>query len=1017
MCLAGAAGADDNYWAQRGEKHMADGRYAAAAKALENITGGYEHRSAVNFNLAWCYYLTGAHEQAIPLFAQLAREADAAEVQQQSQFLLAECQARLAEQQDAASPAGKRNLAQAIEQQTRFQTAYPQSLYLPYSLSGRAYAYYLDGQMAKAEADLLTLMKNFPDHSAARDGQYLLASVYSRQALELLQAGKPAAARPLLDKAGKIFSQLAQLKGNLARANDSAFALGEIWFNAGYFAPALRYFREVRAKQDVLDDLRARISALDAQRAAEIGQGLNAAPTRAESDRLKAQLGAVSAAPDLELASCLRIAECFFQQRRYAETRLVCQHVLPFLPEAQKPEIGFLIVNAYIEEKNAAGAARALDDFRRTFGAGQPLAEMAGLAIGQLFLRANNPQDALTQLANNAEDYPQGKGLEEGLFMKFSAEFMLNRYDEVNETAELYLEKFPKGKYLPNALYLQALSLAGLKQWDEALAAISTLLKHFPKPTDTFTAADEAAYQQGWFLYQKALALKPDAAPEKERKKIAEQKQAVLAEAAKQFDHFLGAYKDSKLRPIAMYQMALVLNAADQVDKAKAALQALAKQYPEHSIAPTALYQVGVMYYEREDFPHMGEAMEALVQAYPSAAIVPEAHFWIGFIAKKAARFDQAAEAFNHSIGLAPNGPLAAECLFLAAQSYREKADAMGMPVMLSEERKGVFRDAVLESARAYEGLLANYPSSARAEESIPSIAKNLQDLVMNRLLKEDEAVAWFEKAKTRHAAAPEAKAQLTFSLASYFLKNKEKDKAMAAFKEAFAINPNARLSPVMLADYAEALKDADKLQEAEGIYNKIIKEYASDPRAVAPAWFGIADIKYRQKDFAAAKQAFETVLKQFPWYEPGKQGKNKLAKILEDNRQYDEAEKMYTQVWKQEKQGEARIAAMLGVARCQLARANGFRQQGNIASMNTMFKAASEIVLKIINLYEAFPDYVSEAWLIQGQLYELKENPVQARATYDRLVKEYKNYPAAKPAAERLQKFGGPLPPAAGQK
>ena len=785
MCLAGAAGADDNYWAQRGEKHMADGRYAAAAKALENITGGYEHRSAVNFNLAWCYYLTGAHEQAIPLFAQLAREADAAEVQQQSQFLLAECQARLAEQQDAASPAGKRNLAQAIEQQTRFQTAYPQSLYLPYSLSGRAYAYYLDGQMAKAEADLLTLMKNFPDHSAARDGQYLLASVYSRQALELLQAGKPAAARPLLDKAGKIFSQLAQLKGNLARANDSAFALGEIWFNAGYFAPALRYFREVRAKQDVLDDLRARISALDAQRAAEIGQGLNAAPTRAESDRLKAQLGAVSAAPDLELASCLRIAECFFQQRRYAETRLVCQHVLPFLPEAQKPEIGFLIVNAYIEEKNAAGAARALDDFRRTFGAGQPLAEMAGLAIGQLFLKANNPRDALAPLAAHLQDYPEGRGLEDGLYLKFSAEFMLDRFAAANETAAKYLEKFPRGKYPPNALHIQALSLAGLKQWDAALAAISTLLKNYPEPTATFTAVEEAAGQRDWILSQKELGLNPAAAAAGGLSPAAGQEAAAFAAAVKRCDHFL-------------------------------------------------------------------------------------------------------------------------------------KGNAI--------------------------------------------------------------------------------------------------DKAQAAFREALAIAPNARLPPALLADYAEALKDAGQLQEAEGIYNKIIKEYASDPSAVAPAWMGIADIKYRQNDLAGANQAFDTVLTKFPWYEPGQQNKNKLAAMLERKKQYAEAEKMYTQVWKQEKQGPARIAAMLGVARCQLARANGFRQQGNIASMKIMVQEADENVTKIIVMYEAFPDHVAEAWLIKGQLYELIENAAQARAAYARLVKEYTNSPAAGPGAERLRTLDGRLAPAGRQ-
>jgi len=103
----------------------------------------------------------------------------------------------------------------------------------------------------------------------------------------------------------------------------------------------------------------------------------------------------------------------------------------------------------------------------------------------------------------------------------------------------------------------------------------------------------------------------------------------------------------------------------------------------------------------------------------------------------------------------------------------------------------------------------------------------------------------------------------------------------------------------------------------------------------------------------------------------------------------------------------------MLGVARCQLARANAFKQEGNISSMKTMVQAADDNVTKIIVLYEAFPDYVSEALYLKGQVYELAEDLTNARATYDRLVKEYKNYPSAKPAAERLQKLGGPLPAA----
>jgi len=45
--------------------------------------------------------------------------------------------------------------------------------------------------------------------------------------------------------------------------------------------------------------------------------------------------------------------------------------------------------------------------------------------------------------------------------------------------------------------------------------------------------------------------------------------------------------------------------------------------------------------------------------------------------------------------------------------------------------------------------------------------------------------------------------------------------------------------------------------------------------------------------------------------------------------------------------------------------------------------------------------------------VYELAEDPVNARKTYSRLIAAYKNYPSAKLAANSLQKLGGALPAA----
>jgi len=293
--------------------------------------------------------------------------------------------------------------------------------------------------------------------------------------------------------------------------------------------------------------------------------------------------------------------------------------------------------------------------------------------------------------------------------------------------------------------------------------------------------------------------------------------------------------------------------------------------------------------------------------------------------------------------------------------------------------------------------------------ETAPCIAEDIYNLVRYKQMTEQEAVDYFNKAVANHEDEPDVKANLLFSFGSYLMKNNEEENALVSFKKALAVNPKVRLSPIMLSEYAEALAEVNKLQEAEAVYRKILDDYANDPRALAPAWFGIADIKYREKKFDAAKELFEKVLKEYDWYEQGKQGRVMLAKILEQNKKYDEAEKMFEEVWKQEK-GEARLGAMLGVARCQLKQAKNAKKTGKTTGWKENISVADQNLTKIIVLFEAYPQYVAEALWLKGNAYELTGSKQEARETYTRLVmeNEYKNTSWAKLAKERLKKLGG---------
>lgn len=976
-----------------GEEHMRSGKYTEAIKVYEKIMENptYENILAIKFDLAWAYYLTGAFEKAIPLFTDLSGiRAPSAAIKAQALFLLADCNARLAATQDENNADRKKNIQKSLELHTAFQAQNPKSANIPQSLYGRGYAYLLNSQYTEAEADLKNLMRAYPNSSSAQDASYLLASVYSQQGLDCIKAGRKDDAKRFMEKARDIFGQLTKAQGNPVTANDSMFALAETWFSAGLYNEAIRSFREVRAKNEVLQILKSQIDKDQTQLGAQTGRQEDTTFIKGEQDRLKAQYAAVSEGPDLVIAGYLRIAQSYFEMGAYDVCRVICAHLIAFTADERKQQVHYLLINAYLKDEDPDSAARAMGEFQQTFGADAPIADTVSLAIGQLYMRQGTEAgvaNALVQFTKSVDEYPKGSALEDALNLKFTAEYVLNQYKEANQTIETYLTKFPKGNAVPTALYYKAMCLAALNQPDEALKIIDQVIQQFPKKTETFDAVDEVFYQKG------AMLVKAKKTPE----------------AITHLETFLERFKDSKVRPEAMYQLGLALNAAGQTDQAKATLEGIARQYADHTITPIALYQIAVMYYEKKDWAHMAEALETLIQICPQSEQVTDGFFWLGFIARQDGRFKDAIDYYTRCVESNPAYKQAPDCLLAIALSYKDEANAMGQPMVLSEEKRALFRATLYDAAYAFEDLMVNYLDSEQAQEAIPGMARAIFDLVNYKQVTENEGGQFFVKAIARHKDNAALAAQLSFGNGNFLMLNKQTDKALKAFKQAFATQANVRLSPTMLASYAEALTEANAPAEAETIYNKIIADFPDDQRALAPAWYGLADIKFRQDDFAAAKPAFEKVLKDFPWYEPGKQGKVKLAQIFEKNKDYAQAEAMFTDVWKQEK-GEARIGAMLGVSRCQLAQVQSADKPAN---WKDLIRVCSENLTKIIVLYEAYPDYCAEAYFLLGQACELNGDTDKAKEMYYKITMDYKNYPAAKPAADRLQALGGWTPPA----
>ncbi|MFC1461822.1 tetratricopeptide repeat protein, partial [Verrucomicrobiota bacterium] len=387
-----AVSADFDELAQMGEDALTAGKYDEAIKYYEKITATgktYINILSVRFDLAWCYYLTGQPDKAIPLFESLSGNRSPSEsVKQQSMFLLAECHARLASMQEEKPAARKKNLEKALKLHTEFQKKYPKNPNIPQSYYGRAYAYYLDRQLEKAAADLQTVITKYPGTPTVKDATYLLASVYSEQALDKLKAGDKEASKGYINKARELFDGLSKGKGvNLALANDSYFSLAETWFAAGEYLEAIRYYQQMRSKAEVVRNIRKLREQVEQQFMEALRKKEDTTVTRAAMDKLKVQIRDVSKAPNMMISGYFKIADAFYRLERYDETRAVSRHLLNFTEDEQKQQAYYLLITSYLKEENADAAAREFESFQEIFGVDVPMADTVSLSIGQLYMQ------------------------------------------------------------------------------------------------------------------------------------------------------------------------------------------------------------------------------------------------------------------------------------------------------------------------------------------------------------------------------------------------------------------------------------------------------------------------------------------------------------------------------------------------------------------------------------------------------------------------------------------------------
>ncbi len=968
--------------AMRGEEAMNAGKFKEAITHFENIVKNsptFSEIFTIKFELGWCYYAVGDYTNAIPLLTELNNPKKFnPEMAAQALYLLADSYGRIAGSREEKDSERAKLANKSIELFDQFLKDYPKNPAVPPAIYGKAYAFQVLHEYDKAEAELNSLITKYPNSSAAKDGLFLLASIYSERGVELHKAGKKAEAENYFDKARKIFGKLAEKGSNLAMANNALFSIAETYYNAGLYQNAIKSYREVFTKKEVIQNLESQLGALKAAMARGIAEKEDVSMIKNEISKLNGLLIGVKDSPDIMLSAYIRIADIYFKLGRPDEARTIASHIIKFVQGDQKKQIMLMLLRAYIENKEPQLAYETYNEMYGEFGTNIIAGDQLSAAIGQLFLEQGDIPSAIASFSKSIETFPNGQYAQEAFMGKITAEYGAGLMQECFASVTNFLARFPNSKFTPNALYLLALSSAAQSNFQAAVASITTLTTKYPNGNETLTNMDEVYYQKGNILLQ---AGKPQ-------------------EAIKEFNYLIDRFPNSSYRPYAFLQIGNAEAAAGNLTNASAYLRNLAKQYPTSDIAPLALFQIGAIYFQNKDYPNASSAFIDMRQAYPTHKLASDASFWLGWIEQQASDYEGAAANFIMAFEDNPNSQNAPQALQLAARLYAERTTKLG--ALLTETRRIEYKYLLLQSIGTYQLLLQLFPESELAAEAVTGIAENYAKLIGAKMMTQEEALEQYKKFKTQQKDNSFYQAQIAFSEGSFLLKFKQKELALKSFKSAMEINPDVKFSPKMLIDYADALTDAKQLDEAAKIYMKVVQENAADATIVAPALYGLAEALFQQGKNDEAATIYEKITTDYAWFEKDKPVAPKLAAIKEKNQDYAGAAELYNKAMAKAK-GEGRPLALLGYGRCLYLEAKS--KAGN---WQEKAKAASQAFEKLGTLFEGYPELAAEGWWMMGQAEELLGNLTKARECYDKASKSYATYEGGKKAAERLRQMSG---------
>lgn len=595
-------------------------------------------------------------------------------------------------------------------------------------------------------------------------------------------------------------------------------------------------------------------------------------------------------------------------------------------------------------------------------------------------------REAALILQDMLDKMPPDKIVEQASVALVQSWFEIERWPKVAEAAKAFVAKFPQSQSVPLVLYLAGIADQKDNRYDDAIAAFNSILKSHPDSD----FAGRALFMKGFTLLlaernKEAITVFeefPSKFPKHELAEAAAYWRGMGFSLDKQFeqsrsamDDYLARYKDGQFTGSAVFRKAYCAQQLEDYKTSMNELRTFMRKFPGHEQSDEARVLLG------DALMNEGEMEEGIAVFKGISRTEPrfyeEGVFKVGKALKLMDEPDRLLAHMQDFVAQNPRSPRVAEAIYQIGSVYRQKDQP--------EKARDIYWNAINEHG--------DDPSIRSVEDLFPALL---------RLYKGDDSAQYLARLRDLHSEG-RANGKKTLAMRALWaqavaLRKSDPAKSQALMLEAAALADVQSTSPLLLADFADALQASGNSAGAIAMYRDLIKW---NPRAA-------------QKDRAMAALGFaelnngneKAALEWFDRFEKESLGSAVVGRVL------------LAKAGLQEKRGQpdAARATLEKLLAERLSsgkeKAEALYRIGEIQMAAGKPDLAIPYFQRIYVMHGRWGDWVAKAYLRSGEAFEKLNDSTSARRSYQELTQkeDLASFPETGSAKTRLDALGGPV-------